>query len=124
MTVRTTATEVKDVITTSLTDVQVDTFISTANVMVNAHLSGSGLGEGLLTEIEKYITAHLIAMTKDQKPMEVEIDGVKEKYQGKTGMNLQATFFGQIAVALDSTGKLSMVGKGRTSIKAIDLNLD
>jgi len=120
---RTTEAEVLEILDTTLTSDQITPYVTTANLFVTTHLSGSGLSASLLAEIERYIAAHIISLTRDQKPVEAEIDGVREVYQGKTGINLKASFYGQVASSLDSTGKLSQVGKGKSSIAAVDLDL-
>ena len=43
--------------------------------------------------------------------MEEEVGKARAKYQGKTGMRLEATYYGQTVLTLDPTGTLEKIGK-------------
>ena len=115
---RTNATDVKAIIDTTRTDAQVDGFITTANLMVTEVLTGSGLSSAMLTEIEKYLAAHLMAMTVERQASKVKIDDASESY-GSLGKKLKATSYGQTVLTLDTTGSFLVTGKPQTSIIAV-----
>ncbi len=104
---RVTVNDVKDIIETSMVDDQLRAFINTAHRMVVDLLTGEGLAENTLTEIERYLTAHLLTL-RDPRPQREKI-GLEYSvtYQGKSEMGLQATQYGQMALTLDTTGKLA-----------------
>jgi hypothetical protein len=118
MAVRTNAADVKAIIATSLTESEVDVYIADANALVNAILGEEGLTDALLTTIEKWVTAHLIAMTKSRQPQYKKIGDGAESYP-KLGMNMHTTTYGQTAIAFDTSGKLANVGKKRIKIEAV-----
>jgi hypothetical protein len=120
---RTTATDVKDVIDTNLSDSVVESFITTANIYVTDKLGGEGLSADLLEQIEKWFTAHLIAMSRQKEVTREEVDNAQVEYAGKFGQNLQATRYGQVVITLDTTG--IMVGsKGEAGFWAIETDYD
>jgi hypothetical protein len=104
---RTTATDVKVIIDTNLSDSIVNAFISDANLLVtNVFGISSGLSDATLTSIEKWISAHFIATTRDRQASEEYVKDAKIKYTGITGTGLESTFYGQQALTLDTTGLL------------------
>jgi hypothetical protein len=119
---RTTDDAVFAIIDTTLTDI--DTFITTANLFVTNTLGSTDLDDNILEEIERYMTAHFLSV-KDQRVQAEKIDVLSFTYQGKTGMGLDATLYGQMAQALDTTGTLAGIAKNgamkSASISAINL---
>ena len=105
---RTTATEVKEIIETELTDPTVEAYIISANLLVTAVLgSDTILSEDHKTEIERWLTAHLISATRERQAASEEAGGAKIKYEGSTSEGLKATMYGQQVLALDITGKMA-----------------
>lgn len=96
---RTTRAAVKNIIDTSLTDGQVDAFLSDANTWVTDFLGGEGLSPGRLTIIEKYLTAHYITL-RDPRLRDQTQDDIRETYQRDT----QVTEYVRQAAAEDPTG--------------------
>lgn len=64
------------------------------------------LGAADLREIEKYLTAHFYTF-RDQQYEATSTDGASDRYQGKTAMYFESSFYGQTALMLDSTGYLA-----------------
>ena len=64
---RTTATEVKEIIKTKLTEAEVTPYVTSANILVTQVLGSSGLGFDVLREIERWVSAHMIAVTKTRQ---------------------------------------------------------
>lgn len=106
MSVRTVGEDVKAILDTSLTAEQVESYIQAASLIVDEQLVGESLSDALLTEIEKWLAAHLVASTRDMRVQKESADGISLTYQGKTGLGLDATFYGQTTKRLDPTGKL------------------
>ena len=118
---RTTATEVKQIIDTDLDDTIVTAFISDANpIVTDAIGSDTTLSSAQKASIEKWLSAHLIASTRDQQAAKEGDDDATITYQGKWGMGLDATSYGQMVKLLDTTGKIAAsIGKKRASLKAV-----
>lgn len=118
---RTTAAEVKQIIDVGdLTDTEVDAFISGANALVTEVVgSDTTIGVTLKEEIERWLTAHMIAATRQRQLVSGEAGGAKAVYQGKTGMGLNSTLYGQQVTVLDSTGNFAALGGKKASMVAI-----
>ena len=119
MVYRTTAADVKIIIDTSLADPDIESIIKTANVLVSAELGSAGLGEDLLTEIERYLTAHLIASTRERMAKKEGAGGASIEYAGAFGAGLDATPYGQTVKALDTSGRMSSLSGKRASMYAV-----
>jgi len=118
MAIRTNVFDVKAIITTSMETEEVHSYIVDANTLVNSVLSGEGLSEALLGTIEKWVTAHLIAVTKARQPQYKKIGDAAESYP-KLGLKMESSTYGQTAIAFDTSGKLAKVGKQRVKIEAV-----
>jgi len=116
---RTTAEEVLEIMDTSLSDTQISPYIGLANRMVTSLLGGEGLSDQLLTDIELWLTAHFIAITKSRMGEKEQIGEATIVYIGKFGMGFQSTPYGQMVLSLDSTGKIAATGKKAIKITAI-----
>lgn len=99
--------EVREIIETTLDDQTIGAYVGAANLVITEHLGGASLGEEKLKEIERWLTAHLMACTREHQPQAEVADKASITYQGKTGMGLDATFYGQQVKLLDSTGILA-----------------
>jgi len=113
---RTNDTDVKKIISlNTITDTS--SFIATANLLVTNTLGNSGLGDDLLTEIEKYLTAHLLAMHPDERQLtEQKLGDATDKMTGEFGKGLEMTQFGQTVLLLDSTGSFAKLSSGKKAI--------
>lgn len=117
---RTTATEVKEILDNSkLTDAIVDTYITAANALVTDVLENSGLGDVLLEEVERWLTAHMISVTLERTAKKEEVGEVKIEYTGTYGEQLSSTSYGQMVMTLDTTGLMTGLGGGTATIYAI-----
>ncbi len=118
-----TPTEVRGVIKTTLTDENIEEFISTAHLLVTRFLASRGVVDDLQSEIKKYIAAHLIgASLKDRSTgasvLEEKIGDVEVKYGDVVSSNkstghlsdLRTTRWGQTAILLDPSGVLGKLG--------------
>ena len=105
--------DVKEILDTTLTNDQITKFISTANLIVNQHLaSESSMTDDLLTEIELWLSAHFCCI-RDQRAASEGVTPVNISYQYRLGLNFEVTLYGQQAVALDHTGILKSLSKGK-----------
>jgi hypothetical protein len=119
MATRTTATEVKQIMDTSLSDAVVEYYITVAAEMVDDLDANTTLGGTRLEEIERWLTAHLIAITRERQGQREKIGDAEITYSGKFAMNLQSTTYGQTAAMLDISGTLAQLGRKKVSIKAV-----
>lgn len=95
-----------EIFDTELTSAQLAAFVNSAHYLIQANLLSSGLGNDVLTEIHKYLAAHFASL-RDQRLQAERVADVSYTYQGKTDMGLQATFYGQTALMLDTSGTLA-----------------
>lgn len=117
---RTTATEVKEIITTSLSDAAVTAYIGIANRMVTANLSDQSLSDETLEDIECWLTAHLIATTKERFTTAEKIGDASVNYAGVFGEGLKSTNYGQMVLMLDTSGTMHTAGKRKVYFKTIE----
>lgn len=102
---RTSVSEVKKIASfPSLTDSEIEAFIEDANVIVDDRMKGHA-SDAKLALLEKWLSAHL-AKIRDRRVTESEVGDTAFTYEGEAGMGLEATQYGQQAVALDTTGRL------------------
>jgi hypothetical protein len=118
MSARVNSGEVREIITTSLTDPAIDAYIAIANPMVTNTVT-CGLGATTLKEIERWLTAHLIAITKERTATEEKLGEASIKYAGVFGEGLKSTSYGQMVLQLDTCGGFANLGKKAASIKSI-----
>ena len=119
---RTTVDKVIEILDdTSLEDAIIESFINGAYTFVTAQLSSKITNEDLLTEIERWVAAHMIASTRERTAKEEQAGGAQIKYTGQWGTGLDGTSYGQMAVMLDTTGTLAALvqRKGKASMRAI-----
>lgn len=119
MAVRTTVVAVKQIIETSLADAIIDAYIATASDLVDEIAAGADLGSTRLTDIEKWMTAHLIAMTRERQTTQELLGEASVKYAGEFGQGLKATTYGQMVLTLDTSGIFASKGKTKINITAI-----
>lgn len=106
---RTTTAEVKAIIETDLTDLSA--FLLPAGQLADqVAAADSSLAAAVLEEIECWLAAHFTAM-RDQQAVKSTVGPTSFTYGGKTGMGLEFTRFGQVAMSLDSTGTLAKLNK-------------
>lgn len=112
---RTTAQEVRDVLdNTELIDSQIEAYITSAEVLVTQVL-GTTLDESVLAEIERWLTAHMIASTRERQAKKEEAGTAKIEYNGQFKGGLESTTYGQMVLLLDTTGAMANASKGLQS---------
>lgn len=113
---RTTAAEVKQIIETSLSDAIVNGYITSANIFVTNHLGTSTLDASTLEDIERWVTAHMISMTRERQAKKEKAGSAEVEYGQEFRAGLRNTLYGQTAIALDTTGTLDAIDEGRRDI--------
>ena len=79
-------TEVKRLTGSSLTDEEVQPFISLANVTIDSNLSGRGLAKKVLRKIELLLAAHFLTIREGELQSE-KIGAAEDRYQNKTRLS-------------------------------------
>jgi hypothetical protein len=116
---RVTPAEVKLILPDSeLTDAVITAFITSANNLVTEVLTDY-LSETMLTEVEKWLTAHMITSTVERMATREGAGGAEIFYTGKYGQNLTSTPFGQMVLSLDPSGRMAALGGKTVSMIAI-----
>lgn len=113
MAVRVLYIEVEEILETTLTQSQIEKFITTANIIVNKHLADeSSMTDEILKEVELWLSAHFCCI-RDMRSANEKAGKVGVAYQYKVDLNFSVTIYGQQAMMLDHTGILSSLNKGR-----------
>ncbi len=99
MAVRTTRVAIKDVLSTSLEDTQIDRFISDASFWVDEEIADEGLSSGRLEIIERYLACALIRL-RDLGLKSAKYDDIAEQYQ----VDPTVTDYLLRAASFDNTG--------------------
>ena len=118
---RTNAEDVKAILDgCTLDNDDIASFITAANALVtDVFADDTTLGSLLLKEIEKYLTAHIVASTVWRTTDTEKLGDASVKYTGQWGKQLDSTPYGQMVQTLDYTGKIKNAGKRSVSIRAI-----
>lgn len=119
---RTNIADVRIIITTSLEDGQITSFISDTNLIVTSKFTGVDIDDDILEAIEKWLTAHFIAMSQKRQLSEQKVDEASVKYAGKFGLHLEHTTYGQMVIFLDPTN--TMIDASKTTAKLRSINPD
>ena len=117
---RVTADEVKEILDTAI---NLGAFIQAANLLVTDVLGGTSLSADRLKEIERWLTAHL-ACARDPRSRSVKIGMSATQFEGKSGLGLDATSYGQQVRLLDTTGSLARLGMKRARIVVAEQTSD
>jgi len=108
--------DVTAILDTELSSSEIVAYITTANLLVTQTLGTSSLSAAVLAAIEAYLAAHLITATRERKAAQTSGEG-GVRFEGQTAMRLESTMYGQTAMLLDTTGKLSALNNpARTEI--------
>lgn len=117
---RTDATAVNAIMDISLTDVEIDVYIAIANSIVTDNLGSlTEFSVAQLTEIERWLTAHLITITRERRGVREKLGEAEVDHADVFEMGLKSTHYGQMVSMLDTSGTLAASGKKKISIKAI-----
>lgn len=104
-------------------DSDLEPFINVAHILVEKKLIGKGMDEDLLTEIERWLSAHF-ASIKSPRIMDESIGDASQKKEGIVFLGqkkgLDTTPYGQQVLVLDTSGTLAQMGKNPAMIEVID----
>lgn len=118
MAARTTIAEVKDILDdTELTDSVITAYITSASTMVDTVL-GTGTSD-ILKEIERWLAAHMISSTRERMALKEGAGGASITYTGTFGESLNGTSYGQMVLALDTTGAFAALTRRSVKIIAV-----
>ena len=107
---RVTPDEIKLILAdTELTDPSLTAFITSASNLVDEMLVGY-LSDMMLTEVEKWLAAHMITSTVERMATREGAGGAEIFYTGTYGQNLTSTPYGQMVLSLDPTGRMATLG--------------
>lgn len=93
-----------------------DPYIAVATLLVDEELDGLGMSDSRLKEIERWLSAHFAATATPLAKAE-GVGKISQTLQrGRDGEGLATTQYGQNAIALDSSGTLAALSKGRKTV--------
>jgi len=104
--------EIDEIIEVDSSVTTYEPFKTAASILVVTKI-GTDLEEATLKEIERWLSAHFIAIRDMRSSME-KAGSVSQSFQHKVDLNLSNTMYGQQAMMLDTTGKLLAISKGKT----------
>ena len=121
MAVRTTSTEVKQILDGCILDgTVIDVFIAAASRLIDSvYAADTTMSDAQLEDIETWLSAHMIASTIHRQTSQEEVDGASVKYTGYWSKDLESTSYGQMVKMLDISGKMANVGKKEAKMTAI-----
>ena len=104
---------------TDISEIDIESYIGASNTFTTAQLGTSTLGDLVLEEIERWMTAHMISVSRQRMGKKEEAGSAKIEYIGIYGSMLNSTPFGQMVISLDTTGKMAAIGKKTASFNSI-----
>lgn len=123
MAARVDMSDVQEIMDIDATITNIDAFITAGNLLINNTLDDGTIDEDLLTEIERWLVAHLVTSMDPRAKQEKHGDDAVT-YQGKFGMKLEATMYGQNVLLLDPTGKMARLGLKKASLAVVNYAVD
>ena len=102
-------TDVKKIIDTDLDDII--PFIDVANITVTNVVGGENLGASVLKELERWLSAHFIAV-RDPVALKEKVDDAETTHalaisNTIEGLGLNSTPYGQQVILIDPSGKFA-----------------
>ena len=91
---------------------ETELFIGTAHTLMCSLLDGYGIPASLTQKIELYLAAHFANLSYPTKSRE-GMGPMSRSFALKVETGLEATRYGQTAIALDSTGELKKFSDGK-----------
>lgn len=116
------ADAVKEIIDSDLTDARINAFISLAyyaTIPLANKLDDCG-GADALCEIQLWLAAHFLTVYERQTKSESVGGEWSVTYLGQDGLGLEASLYGQQALALDCSGMLAKAGLKRAVMQVVD----
>ena len=113
-----TASDVRYLIDTNLTDAGIDKLISVAQRFVDP-CDGEWSADQT-DDIVEQVVCHLIVTAKEPEVSQKKLGDASETYsRSQAGMGLRETSYGRTAIMLDDTGCLARRGRNFTNFKVL-----
>jgi hypothetical protein len=113
--------DVRDTLgSTELSDSQLESFIGPAKRLYDGRTDGVSVDADRRDDVVTQLAAHIVATGPERQISSGGEGGGNVSFEGETGMGLEATTHGQIAITLDPTGKLAGSDKPRASVDVPD----
>jgi hypothetical protein len=97
-------------------DVNVSAFIQYSTALTDRYLTSANLEPNLMKEIQRWMTAHLIASTIDRQAIMEKAGPAEQEFSDIFDEGFKSTTYGQMAISLDPTGILSDISDDDQSI--------
>jgi len=124
MAARVTVADVKAILdNTSLEDAVITPYITSANIMVN-EVMGTTEDTDILAEIERWLAAHMITITRERQAQKEGAGGAEITYSERFGVGLKSTTYGQMVLALDTTNAFASLMLKKATIDTITTEYD
>ena len=106
---------VREVITTALSDSDIEGLIVAAETMFSYYLGTKGIVEAIQTEITRYLAAHFVSLKDQTSRIDSEKIGdaaitFSQIENSSKDIGLKSTRWGQMAIIFDPTGVLLRLG--------------
>jgi len=115
------ADSVREIISTDLTDAQINHAINTAyNItrLISSKLGSCG-GSSMECTIIELLAAHFVTL-REGSPKSESIGGeYSVTYRGQDGLGLNSSLYGQNALMIDCSGKLAKLGLKKATLKSV-----
>ena len=117
---RATEAEVLELLDTTLEEEDITPFLDAANMVVSGKCTGVEYGDSELKLIEVWLAAHF-ASVRDPQISKEKVGEANWTYDGKTGMGLNLTRYGQQVKILDYKSTLAELDgtKGTAELKTL-----
>ena len=115
--------DVKDILETAKTTLQIAPFLRSANLIVTNSLGSTDLSDATLAEIEKWVAAHLVTIMAGGQVIEERVGDVATTYATSVDwktVGLYTTLYGKQALMLDTTGRLADLGKKKAYLEVLN----
>lgn len=86
-------------------------FIETASQIVTDVCGTAGYSDAKMELIERWLSAHVYTLNHSPTVQSQSVDGASESYVGVSGQRLAQTRYGQMAMTIDTKGKLAALDK-------------
>lgn len=122
MAIRTDAEAVSKINTEVDDSIDLDPFIEIASALVDEVCTDSDYSDARLELIERWLAAHFAAVNDPRTTLE-HAGSVRVFFEGKSGLGLDFTRYGQQAKIIDTAGNLAALDKNMQSggAKGIDI---
>lgn len=104
--------DVTAIISTSIGTAAIRSHINTADVILKRSVDNHDIDRDIRDELLKWLAAHFCAI-QDPRMVEDMAGGMRSVFEGKSGMGLDFTRYGQQAKLIDPTGELSKLSANR-----------